>query len=235
MDQEKERILEKLAKLLTLSNDQAGKPEGIAARAMAIKLMAKHSIEETEINLEDGKGVNAQTIFEDEDGWEGLCDRGGKRQWVANLAWSIANTFNARTYTSTRQGTIHFLATAGDLETCLYFMDVVYSHIEKAARKQCPKPEDWKKRNVFGQAAWQEVDMRLADLKREMKAAFSEYTGGTELVIVKDALVQKTVDELFRERGYGKSKDTSVRGGDAGTIAAGRIAGKTAPLHRAIR
>lgn len=234
MNSEKQAILDKLAKLMTLSMDQAGKPEGISARNMAAKLMAKWSIAESEIDLEAGKGTGSGTIFEDEDGWEGLCDQGGKRQWVASLAGSIATVFGGRYYINTYNGTVHFLATAGDLETCLYFMDVVFSHIEKAARKACPKVADYRKRNVFGQAAWEEVHYRLMEMKREMDSAIGEYQGGSALMVVKNDLVTKTVDQLFKERGMGSSKSKWVNSTDQNLIGAGRKAGKSAPLNRAV-
>lgn len=234
MDQAKEAVLEKLAKLMTLGRAEAHNHEGQAALRMAAKLMAKHQIEESEIDLKEGQ-ANGQTIFEDEDGWEGLNDQGGKRQWVSWLAGSIAQTFNGRHWIDTYRGTIHFLATASDLETCLYFMDVVYSHIEKEARKACPKPSQWKDRNVFGQAAWEEVNLRLIEMKRQLDGAIKEYSGGYDLVVVKDALVKETVDDLFKSRGFGTSKSNAVKSNNMNLIAKGRIAGKTAPLNKAIR
>jgi hypothetical protein len=220
--------------MLTLAKDQAGLPEGQAAMRMAMREMAKHSIQESEIDLEKGRGTVGTTIFEDEDGWEGLMDEGGKRQWVSSLASSIARTFSGRVWIDTYKGTVHFLATAGDLETCLFFMDVVYSHIERAARKECPKVKDWKKRNVFGQAAWEEVNNRLREMKREMDSAVGEFAGGSELMVVKGDLVQKTTDQLFKERGFGSSSARFLKSNDQRLINAGRVAGKSAPLHRAI-
>lgn len=234
MDEAKEKILDKLAKLMTLGKDQANKPEGIAAMAMAAKLMAKHQIQETEVDLEKGKGTNGTTIFEDEDGWEGLNDQGGKRQWVASLASAIAGTFGGRVWISPGRGTIHFLATASDLETCLYFMDVVFGHIEREARKECPKPAQWRDRNVFGQAAYDEVSIRLWEMKKAMEKATATYTGGSELMVVKNDLVSKTVDQLFAERGFGQSYSNWVKSSNSKLIQKGRIAGKNAPLNRAV-
>lgn len=234
MNIDKERILDKLAKILTLANGAKGTPEGDAARRMLMREMAKHSIKESEIDLEKGKGTASDYIFEDEEGWEGLNDEGGMRQWVSALAGSIASTFGGRVWINPMKNTIHFLATAGDLETCLYFMDVIYSHIEKAARKECKRPEDWKKRNIFGQAAWQEVSHRLYVMKQEMDSAIKEYSGGTEVMIVKNDLVKKTVDDLFKERGFGVGKSNWLKSSDQKLMDAGKKAGRTAPLHRGI-
>lgn len=233
MDEQKQAVLEKIAKLLSLSADQEGKPEGILAREMASKLMAKHRIAESEIDM---SSKSADDVFEDEDGWDGLCDQGGKRQWVADLAWWLADTFDARMYLRAGTGTIHFLGTLSDIETCLYFQDVVYSHIEKAARKMYPKPDEWKKRNVFGQAAMSEVSNRLYEMKKAMQDEIREnYSGGTELMILKNDIVKKTVDDLFKDRGMGPSRNSSVNSNDQRAISAGRAAGRTAPLNRAIQ
>jgi hypothetical protein len=235
MDEAKEKILDQLAKIMTLAKDQAGTPEGESALRMSTKLMAKWNIAESEIDLEKGKGTASGTIFEDEDGWDGLCDEGGKRQWVSSLACAIADTFGCRLYLSTARGTIHFLGTAGDLETCLYFMDIVYSHIEIQARRHIQKASDWRKRNVFGQEAFWEVNARLRTMKHEMDNAYKEFSGGTELMVVKNDLVQKSVDQLFKERGMGKAQNNWVKSRDSSIMAAGREAGRTAPLNRAIQ
>lgn len=234
MSEDKQKVLDKLAKLMTLGKAEAHNPEGQAALRMAAKLMARHQIEESEIDLREGK-VSGTTIFEDEEGWEGLCDQGGKRQWVAWLAVSIADTFNAKIYTSTYQGTVHFLATASDLETCLYFMDVIFSHVEKEARKACPKPGQWKDRNVFGQAAWSEIDQRLREMKKEMDEAVKEYSGGYDLMVLKDNVVSEAVEDIFKSRGYIKAKNTAVNSSNEKLKNLGRIAGKNCPLNRAIK
>ena len=233
MDAAKEAVLEKLAKLMTLGKAEAHTPEGQSAMRMAAKLMAKHCIQESEIDLKEGN-VNGQTIFEDEDGWEGLNDQGGKRQWVASLAAAIGGTFGGRCWINPGKGTIHFLATASDLETCLYFMDIVYSHIEREERKECRKPEQWRERNIFGQAAFEEVSIRLWEMKREMDKAVSTYSGGTDLMVIKNDLVTTTVDELFKERGFGASKSNWIKSSNKNLIQKGRIAGKNAPLNRAV-
>lgn len=230
MDEKKQEVMEKIAKLLTLAEDQSGKPEGESARAFASKLMAKYRIAESEIDLgQDGNG-----IFHDEDGWEGLNDQGGKRQWVADLAWYLADTFDCRNYISTYRGTVHFIGTEGDIETVLYFMDIVFGHIEKEARKICPKPEQYRKRNVFGQAAVLVIRDRLAELKATMKKEVAEYSGGYELMVVKGDLVNKTAEDYFGKQGMKNARNTSVNSQDRRLILAGMTAGRTAPLNRAL-
>jgi len=231
MDEKKQAILDRIAKALTLAKDQAGMPEGKAAQEMASKLMAKYRIAESEIDLST---KSSSDIFEDEEGWEGLCDEGGKRQWVSSLGGSIARAFDCSMWINPSNNTLHFIGTASDLETVLYFMDSVYGHIEREARKMMPRPELWKKRNVFGQAAEYEVSLRLMDMKRQMDDETKVYSGGYDLMIVKNDLVQKTAKDIFRERGFGKSTSNFVKSNDSKIINAGRAAGKSAPLNLAI-
>ena len=87
MEDNKQAIMDKIAKLLTLSADQSGKPDGETARLMASKLMAKYRIAESEIDLSTKSGSD---IFNDEDGWSGMNDEHGMRQWVADLGSNLA-------------------------------------------------------------------------------------------------------------------------------------------------
>jgi hypothetical protein len=221
MEDKKAEILGRIAKLLTLSKDQADKPEGQSAKAMASKLMAKHRIAESEIDL---SSKSASDIFEDEDGWEGLCDEGGKRQWVSSLAHELARTFDCTFWINPANDTIHFLGTVGDIETVLYFMDVVFGHIEREARKALPRPDQWKKRNVFGQAAEYEVSVRLEQMRKDMEKEMDkpEYSGGSSLMVTKKDLVKNTTDSIFKERGFVSGESTFVQSKDAKIINAGR-------------
>jgi len=233
MDFNKEKELEIIAKLICLSKDQAGKPEGILAAKMAAKKMAKIGVTEAEIDLARADGTG---IVEDVEGWEGLTDQGGKRQWVADLASSIGSSFGCKMYFSEYRNSIHFVGTLGDLETCLYFMDVIFAHVEKAARKELPKAAQWKLRNVFGQAAVSEISYRLYDMKRAMEEEIkAAYKGGTELMVVKDDRVSKSFSEISKERGFTSARRSDVRIQNSAVTAAGRAAGKSAPIHRAIK
>lgn len=233
MEDKKQDILNRIGKLLLLSKDQAETPEGQSAKAMASKLMAKYRIAESEIDL---SSRSISDIFEDEEGWEGLCDQGGKRQWVSSLASEIGYCFDCKLWINPQNNTIHFIGTEGDLETVLYFMDSVYGHIEREARKLLPRADHWKKRNVFGQAAVYEIGLRLRQMKRDMDGEMRkpEYSGGYDLMIIKSDLVKSTSEAIFKERGFGNAKTNFVQSTDNKVINAGRKAGKSAPLNLAI-
>ena len=234
MEDNKQAIMDKIAKLLTLSADQSGKPEGETARLMASKLMAKYRIAESEIDLSTKSGSD---IFNDEDGWSGMNDEHGMRQWVADLGSNLAKTFDCRMWMSSHHGTIHFVGTAGDIETCLYFMDVVYGHIEREARRKLPLASQRQKRNIFGQAAIWEVSARLLHMEIDMRSEMKKvYSGGSDLMIIKNDLVEKTYSQIQEEFGLKlvKRKDLKVSENHRDIILAGQRAGKTAPLNKAI-
>ena len=233
MEENKQRILDKIAKCLTLAKDQAGLPEGEAAAKRASEMMAKYRIAESEIDL---SSKSSSDICEDKEGWEGLCDKGGKRQWICMLAGSLANTFDCQYWISPSNNTLHFIGTTGDIETCLYFMDVVYGHIERESRKLLPRLDQWRKRNVFGQAAEFEVSIRLRKMKEDMDKEIKkpEYSGGYDLIIVKNDLVKQAAKDIFEERGFISARSNFVQSTDAKIIRAGKEAGKTAPLNLAI-
>jgi hypothetical protein len=235
MEENKQKILDRIAKLLTLAADQYGKPEGDTAKKLASSLMAKYRIAESEVDLST---KSSSDIVEDGEGWIGLCDQGGKRQWVADLGRYLAKTFDCRMYININQGTVHFIGTIGDVETCLYFMDIVFGHIERKARLEIPSANGWKKRNIFGQAAMSIIRVRLEEMERGMRQEMTEhYSGGTSLMVVKNQLVNKTYDEIAKEMGFTNSKRRDVKMGnptDHRIIIAGMEAGKSAPLNIAI-
>lgn len=231
MDEKKQAILDRIGKLLLLAKDQSDKPEGMSAQEMASKLMAKYRIAESEIDL-SSKSID--DVFEDEAGWQGLNDQGGKRQWVCHLASYISDCFDCKHWINPRNNTIHFIGTCSDIETVLYFMDSVYGHIEREARKMMPVADMWKKRNIFGQAAVYEVGIRLQKMKQDMKKETETYKGGYDLMIVKSDVVAKKYDEIYKERGFVNVKSSFVQSTNSKVINAGREAGKRAPLNLAI-
>ena len=231
MDEKKQEMMERIGKLLLLAADQDGKPEGENARAMASKLMAKYRIAESEVDLKAGN-----SIYEDKEGWEGLTDEFGKvRQWVSDLGSCLAKTFDCSIWRSPSTGTLHFIGTSSDIETVLYFMDVLYNHIEGSAWEVVPQESYGNKRNIFGQSAVMIIRDRLNKMYAQM-AAETAYQGGNALVVVKNELVAKTASDIFKERGFVTSRNKHVKSTmrDASIIAAGIAAGKSAPLNKAI-
>ena len=89
MDDAKIAIIEKIAKLLNLANDQDGTPEGENAIAMASKLMAKHRIEMSEVSIKENSGIDQGIL-------QGYADKGGWRQWILDISSALSDTFDTK-------------------------------------------------------------------------------------------------------------------------------------------
>jgi len=227
MNEEKQKIIDKLAKVLTLAEDQKGTPEGESALRKASAMMAKHRIKESEVDL------STDSLAEDE--IECAMDRGGWRQWVVQLSCALAGTFDCKSFFkhSRNSFSVNFIGTTSDVETCSFFQEIVLDHIERGAWEMWPSNRNWRKRNGFGQAAVSVIINRLIKMKAEMDC--KEWQMGstcTDLVIVK----QDTVAAAY-EAAYPKLKKTrgkAITISDRKTQLAGKRAGETAPLSRGL-
>lgn len=227
-DVKKQQMMDKVAYCLNLSRDQEGTPEGDAAMSMAAKLMAKYRIAETEL---DFGNKNKSDIFENE--LDGLCDKGGRRQWVLDLGSHLCMSFNCKCYFSEYKGTITFVGTEADLITVEYMFETILNHINRGAREMWPKDVNWRKRNIFGTAAVQVVSDRLWKIRQEMeKATKAAYSGGTDLVVVKDGKVKEEFENITAS--FKKAKRKKVDFSDRKTWAAGRLSGESASLNQQI-
>lgn len=228
MNEDKQKILDRVAKLMNLGKDQAGTPEGESALKMASVLMAKHRIKESEIDM------STDSLLEDF--VEGYTDQGGWRQWVVDLSSAIANTFDCKFfYRATKyedgQFTLTFIGTDSDVETSIYLTEVVMHHIETKAYDMWPAERNWRKRNEFGQAAVMVVSERLRSMKAEMTKV-EEEVDCRDLVVQKKSKIEQAWKESGRELKNGRRKDQKLR--DRKTWLAGMKAGETAPLNRGI-
>jgi hypothetical protein len=229
MDPIKEKILERIAKLINLGKSQDDTEEGKSALKMASRLMAKHRIAESEIDL--------STDSLTQDIVEGIMDEGGIRQWVLDLGTTLAYTFDTKFHFTRSNFHLTFVGTDSDIETVTYFMEIVMHHIESEARKMWPADRNWRKRNEFGTAASQVVRTRLYDMKKQMtKTEKGEDNAGdsdcSALVVQKIDKVQKVYTEAFPNIKGARRKDIKLT--DRKTWEAGRKAGESAPLNLGI-
>jgi len=230
MEFEKQTILDRIVKMMLLAKDQEGTPEGETAKNMAFKIMQKFRIDETELDLD-----NEDCLVDD--GYQVGIDKGGKRQWIIDLSGDLAHVFDCKTYHYSYSMDIHFVGTGSDVETCVYFLAMIYGHIEREAWKMFPAESRWKSRNEFGTAAQEVVWSRLSAMKQEMdKAVQAMAESCTDLVIRKAEMVAESYDLMIQEKGWkmktSKRNDVKVR--NQKTLEAGREAGRTAPLNRGI-
>jgi hypothetical protein len=227
MEEEKQKIIDRIQKCLLLAKDQDGTPEGEVAKKTAAMLMAKYRIHETEVDLETDNFIM--------DTFEYWNDGAKRPQWPGSIVSTFCHVFDCKTvfreYPDRTEWEI--IGTFSDVETTVYFIDVVSAHIEKKAKEQFPQKSFSGKRNQFGNVAAIVIWERAWELKKQMDTTIHEDEGCTSLVIQKTKEVKEAVEELYpnMKKRKGKKKDLPD---DKKTWEAGRKAGESAPLNFAI-
>jgi len=232
MDQKKQGILNRIVKLLALSIDQQGTPEGDTAEDAAARLMMKYSISEAELQAAKFDSGNEE-VLEDEEGLDILFDEKRKvNQWFAQTAISIGSTFGCKVYLSSYKGTVHFVGLERDIETCTYFAVVLKNFMEAKAWELFPN--SYAKRGDFYFGAWASIHDRLQSMKAAMKDVMEEHVNG-ELIVLKDQLVAKEYAALSERLGFTKRKPPKVsKNLNRDAYLAGAAAGKNAPMNLGI-
>ena len=231
MKKEKKAIISKIEKILTQAESVKGTPEGNTFKKHAALLIAKYRIEESELDMEQGNLVKDTLEF--------FEDGGSIPQWVATIANTFAYCFDVKAiycdydWMSPVKREWEFIGTFSDVETTLYFSEVVIHHIEKAGWEAFPKKEDHKKRDQLGNVAAQIIWDRAWELKANMNVTMHADSNCTALVVSKkemiDEAVKKEYPNLVTKSSSGKDMPS-----DAATINAGIDAGKSAPMNFAI-
>jgi len=224
MKEEKKRIIEKIQKIMVQAKDQEGTPEGDTFKKHAALLMAKYRIQETEIDLEtDNFILDTFKFYKD----------GSKHpQWVSSIVSTFAHTFDCkvvfRTLPEYREWEL--IGTFSDVETSLYFIEVVCGHIEKECFKTFPQKTYSGKRQQLGNVAADVIWNRAWELKHQMDQTIHADKNCTALVVVKEKEIEEAVAEMYPKLKKGKSEKRDMPS-DMKTWAAGQEAGETAPLN----
>ncbi|MDP8268239.1 MAG: DUF2786 domain-containing protein [Candidatus Tenebribacter davisii] len=227
MNEDKQKIIDKISKILCQAKDQEGTPEGDTFKRHAAMLMAKYRIQETEVDLETDNFI-ADTFKFYKDGTK-------RPQWVSSVVSTFCATFDTKVifrkfYDYTEWEVI---GTFSDVETTLYFIDVVTAHIEKEAWKFFPQKTYSGKRNQFGNVAASIIWERAWELKSQMDETIHAQEGCTALVVVKEKEIQEAMEEMYPNLRAGRRSKTDMPS-DKKTWDAGKAAGKSAPLNFAI-
>ncbi len=227
MKDEKQKIINKIQKILIQAKDQEDTPEGKTFKRHAAMLMAKYRIQETELDLETDNFIA--------DVYEFLNDRKKQPQWVPEIVSTFAYTFDCKMVYRRKWDSVEYelIGTFSDIETALYFIEVVCNHIEAETFETFPQKTYWKKRNQLGNVAAQVIWNRAWELKSQMDSSIHEDESCTALVIMKKEEIQDAVDELYPNLKVGRKKKTDLPT-DQRTWDRGRAAGESAPLNFAI-
>ena len=135
----RENIIERIKKLLELSNRNPNENEAIAAALKAQKLMAEYNVDELELS---------DRIDKDPIELKSATYRGKK--WRGRLAKAIADNFRCRVYLSTcrRTNTIVFIGYPHDAKAA----NLVYQRLAEIGEKRA-KTECYRARKLYGTSA----------------------------------------------------------------------------------
>lgn len=229
MKAEKQTIIDKIQKLIRLGNDQAETPEGKSAMRMAGLMMAKHRITEMELDLE----TDAFNL----DQFEVPFDGTDVPQWVPTLCGCFADTFDCKIIMRRREAhqdrQFDVIGTMSDVETAMYFIEVVLHHIMAECWKTWPQPSYRGKREQVGNVAVNVIWQRASELKAEMVREFEEEDSSMALVVKRDDELQEAVAEMFPHLKKASQKKQNLPS-DAKSLIAGSRAGETAPMNFAV-
>lgn len=227
MNEEKQRIIDKISKILIQAKDQAGTPEGDTFKSNAARLMAKYRIQETEVDLETDSFCLDTFEFEN--------DGSRNPQWVGRIVSIFAHTFDCQTVSrKTYSGKEwEFIGTFSDVETALYFTEIVCHHIEKEVWKTWSQETYSGKREQTGNVASDVIWYRAYELKDQMDTTIHEDENCSALVVQKTKEVEDALAELYPKIKTARAKKIK-RPMDIVSIEAGKRAGETAPLNFAI-
>lgn len=240
MDEKKQKILDKIAKLLCLAADQAGTPEGETAKEMAEKLMSIHKIEKSEIGTGAGDEFGSMWM-------KCYPDAGGAKRWPVFLAQSIADVFDTRIAFSQSPFAVCFIGMTGDVETCRFLFHKLMFYMERKSFQDFPVGDDWKKRQQYGQSGSIRIAERLQEIKKYMEEAKMEVpdsennpiTPGRNLIVSgkflserKLSLIQRALED-FKEK-HQTVNDENLKQEepiDREAWLKGYIAGSNAPIN----
>ncbi|WP_297576023.1 DUF2786 domain-containing protein [uncultured Deefgea sp.] len=216
-----EAIIEKCRKLLAMSNQDASPEEAATAASMLRKLMDKHQLDESMLEGKDAPIFGFKI--------DGQLYR-SMPKWMPSLAIEVAKYNDCIVEWGYTQGCkqLRFKGYAEDCEIAMAMFEYLRNQIQHLCKLYCGSEgvsgNDRKKTNAFMAGACQVIRNRLAAMMQERKTAESS----TALVVIKSA----AVEEEFGPARYQKVQHAV---NDAGSLAAGRVAGASVSIHKEVQ
>jgi len=208
-------IIAKIEKLLRLSQDQEGTPEGETAARLASRMMAAHAIEMASIDLT--KGV-------EHDPMEKQDMKVRVSVWRRSLASVLGEHCNCTVAYSSIKGIGQFISMYGhrtDIELLQYLYDICERQIESEARRYVNNIDsDWRggkkmMGNNFRRSTVAGLSTKLEEIRKDTQAENAE---GFALVRSR----KQAVDEWVNENYSFRSGTNSNYGHNSAGYSAGR-------------
>lgn len=224
-------LIKKIAKILALAEDQAGKPEGELAAKLAAKMMRAHAISMAEVG---GVNLDSDPMVVDEIAV-------GRVTWRSKLAWTLAIHCNCtalrakirKNLSGSQSAKIQLYGHKTDVEVCQYLYEICEKQIEKALKvwKKDRKSRGMTNRYGICQAYRESAVLGLSVKLAEIRAAGKkEDPKGTAMVISRAQKSEDYMNEITGGRsGIYRGRSRS------GFNTAGFEAGKNISLHKGVK
>tara|TARA_R100000306_G_C4374725_1_gene141450 strand:+ start:1687 stop:2388 length:702 start_codon:yes stop_codon:yes gene_type:complete len=230
-------IIAKIEKLLRLSQDQDGTPEGETAAKLAHRMMAAHAIEMSSIDLDKQA---------EHDPMERQCMKVPASVWRRRLANHLAKHCNCKTAYHSSHGAgqqIYMYGHRTDIEVLRYLYEICERQIQQAARQYVNGLDpDWYDRgekkslgNDFRRSA---VDGLRTKLNEIRKGTQEENAEGFALVVGRKQRVDDWVNQNYtftsgnsghyshNDAGYSAGRRVSLSAGMSGSGSTKRLGGE---------
>lgn len=211
-----DRIADKVRKLLALASDPGAAPnEAETAARQAAALMAKHQLDEADLQL---SGAAGKLVFDLMEGY-GRGTRPGKKgakevpTWIGVIAVGVR--IFTRTYARSGTDRIYFKGQRCDVELAVWMHDQIVETCYRASQVACAgmgqrEASQW--RNGYAGAVQSRLKS-LAQVRDQSDAAMPASAAGTSLAVVNTAL-QDAMEE--RWPGEGESRKIKLSQSDRG-------------------
>lgn len=211
---ERERILQKIQKLLALADDGSNIHESARAATQAEKMMRKYQIDHAELLVDRLSKDDIETR-----GFQ--ASSRNLPAWVSALAVGVARANECEV---TRSGPkVIFYGTPEDVPVAYELMTYLVREVDRLTKKF---DGDRGAKGSFRRGCANALYSRLEAIAVERRREFQESTAGTALVLHKKELIEQHFGRAFK---YSKGRQRSE---DAEGYRAGKRAGASVNLNK---
>ena len=221
MSAKKDRVIEKVRKLLAMAADVGSPNEAMIAARQASSLMDKYNLEESDVIIQEGIAMG-----------EAKASSSYRKipSWYGNLIVPVAHLFDCEArYTGDRNGRFvpEFLGMDSDALVASYAFDYLVKTIEMLTTRYSVSKSSISRKDINDYRNGLSAGIRrmIADASAAKKKAQDDMRGtGKELVVLKRELIAKEYNISYKT-----GKSTNVRGSSA--FFEGRERGEKVRIH----
>jgi len=180
---ENQSVIEKVRKLLALSEGNSNEHEREVAMQFAMELLGKHNLSIAEIGSSSLERAVCSVEFSLK-----------LEKWITNILKAVSSLYYTDFYRTVRNTAI-FVGTAGNIAVSIDVAEWLVDSIRKESNRLYKDPYQ---RRSFRAGAAGRVFMRAFDLRFEEKRSTSITTAGTSLAVVRTQLEEANDEFLSR-------------------------------------